>query len=254
MGEAPREGQARAERVPGAGRTTESRGAPLQPRASTAAVPVPPEALWPRPRVHFFSGELGGDRVRRERPVQPSTEQVRDSAVPPGLSESHFIHAGRDGNLGHSGPGRSSVNRQRSEALPQVRHKNQALNHGALGQSAISLTERSTSGRQGRGLICEPLGCHLASSLSYILQSQFQEPERQLPEGRTRSRVAAPPPHAPAICPTESAWGTAKGPRARQAAGTHCGPPPGQSACCTGPGGLAVLRKSSSWPPPRCSP
>ena len=63
--------------------------------------------------------------------MQPSTEQVRGSAVPPGLSESRFIHAGRDGNLGHSEPGRSTANRQRSEALPQVWHKNQALNHGA---------------------------------------------------------------------------------------------------------------------------
>ena len=114
----PERGRPGQRRVPGAGRTTESRGAPLQPRESTAAVPVPPEALWPRPRVHFLSGELGGARVRRERPVQPSTEQVRGSAVPPGLSESRFIHAGRDGNLGHSEPGRSTANRQRSEALP----------------------------------------------------------------------------------------------------------------------------------------
>lgn len=44
--------------------TTEGRGAPLQPQAATAAVPVPPEALWLRPRVHFLSGELGGG-VRR---------------------------------------------------------------------------------------------------------------------------------------------------------------------------------------------
>ena len=142
--------------------------------------------------------------------------------------------------------------------MTQVCYKTRLVSRGVLGEPATILLEClekhlwSTKAGVGVGADLQaPTASSLVRSLS-LYPSNLSSKSQSVCSLSTEL-ILLMLSSSPLVQQTQSAWSAAWAHEPGWVTSTHCVPPPDQSACCTGPGGLAALRKSSSWHQPRYS-